>query len=94
MQSSSSTAILPPKLTHSPCSLPFSYHYAGENCSGIPDNQPHWPPAGPMRYTAGTLWELAICARRQWAFGGSPWLPNYEQRMRENRRSDWLKAEA
>ena len=38
----------------------------------------------PMRYTADTLRELTICARLQWAFGGSPWLPNYEQRMREN----------
>jgi len=47
-----------------------------------------------MRYTAGALRELAICVRRQWAFGGSPWLPNYEQRMCENGRCDWLKPEA
>lgn len=39
---------------------------------------PIGPPVGPMPYTAGALWELAICACRQWAFSGSPWLPYYE----------------
>ena len=49
-----------------------------EACRFTQTASPIGPPVGPMPYTAGALWELAICACRQWAFSGSPWLPYYE----------------